>query len=483
MALFFDQEWFNRALADIGSDRVRLGLTLGLDEEAMAEIWKDQRELSASEVAVIARVLQKSPLEVANHAGVSTPVPHNVTGNDQQRLAVLEAAAARLRAQLAGPKKRLIFLITEDWYFQSHRVPLATDAMARGFEVTLATRFSEGRLAMQAKGIIPFDLPWRRGLPNFGDLKAFVRLFGLYRKSRPVMVHHVALKSVLLGTMAARLAGVEQIINAIAGLGYMFTSATPRARILRAVFSLAARLLLRGRNITMIFQNADDRDRLCALIGRDPASCEIVPGAGIDIAQYPDCPARDGDETIIALVARMLAIKGVDLAVAAAKIARARGANLRLQLVGPVDQTNPSGLSADDLNAWSTDPGIEWLGHRSDIKAIWAQADIALLPSRGGEGLPKALLEAAASGRPLIGTDVAGIRDLVVDGVTGILVPPDNVEKLADAMVRLAQSAPLRAQYGAAARRHVSDGFSTDRVVRQIGTLHDRLWARISPRQ
>jgi glycosyltransferase involved in cell wall biosynthesis len=482
MALFFDQAWFDKALAQMGRDRHALGQALGLDDEAMAEIWKDQRELSVSDVAIIAAFLNQPASEIANRAGVSTPVPSS-PASERQKLAELENAAARLRAKLNGPQKRLIFLITEDWYFMSHRVPLALDALARGFQVTLAARFSQGRESLSAQNIDLLELPWRRGLPNWGDVHTLFLLTRFYRRQRPLLVHHVALKSALLGTLAARLAGVEQIICAIAGLGYMFTEQTLRARMLRLVFSILAKALLVHPRVSLLFQNADDRDRLCRLIGRDPMTCEIVPGAGIEVRDYPDCPAVVRDEVVVALVARMLQIKGVDLAVAAVRLARARGAKVRLQLVGPVDQTNPSGLSKADLEAWAQDPGIDWLGHQSDIPAIWRQADIALLPSRGGEGLPKALLEAAACGRPLIGTDVAGIRDLVIDGRTGLLVPPNDVEALAQAMVQLAGDVDLRARMGASARAHVAAGFSARRVVEQIGALHDRLWAKINFQQ
>jgi glycosyltransferase involved in cell wall biosynthesis len=176
----------------------------------------------------------------------------------------------------------------------------------------------------------------------------------------------------------------------------------------------------------------------------------------------------------------MLKIKGVDIAIEATRRARAQGVDVTLRLVGPVDQTNPSGFSESDLRAAATEPGIEWLGHQDDIAAIWRDADIALLPSLGGEGVPKSLLEAAACGMPLIGTDVAGIRDLVLDGVTGIRVKPGDSDDLARALVTLSGDDALRARYGAAARAHVEQGFSQARVVAQIGTLHEKLWNDIS---
>ncbi len=381
-------------------------------------------------------------------------------------------------------RPHLIFLTTEDWYFLSHRLVLARDAIARGWRVSLATRVSDGRAALEAEGIEVIALPWRRGgVPGFGDLRALWRLVKLYRQARPDIVHHVALKAAVIGTMAARLAGVASIVNAVAGLGFIFTASNLRARLYRFIFAAIAAPLFRTPKVTLLFQNQDDRRILCTILALEPALCPIVRGAGVDLDQFAPQPIRSGRAVTVALVARMLRIKGVDLAVDAVRRARDQGADIRLLLVGPIDSANPSALSQADLDQFGAINGIEYLGPRSDIASVWAQADIALLPSRGGEGVPKALLEAAACARVLVGTDVAGIRDVVIDDVTGLLVPPDHVNALAEALVRLASDDNLRRRLGLAARALVEDGFGQAQVVRRIAALHAGLLGKAKRRQ
>ncbi len=381
-------------------------------------------------------------------------------------------------------RPHLIFLTTEDWYFLSHRLVLARDAIARGWRVSLATRIGDGRAALEAEGIEIIPLPWRRGgLPGLGDLRTLWRLVKLYRQTRPDIVHHVALKAALIGTLAARLAGVASIVNAIAGLGFIFTARNLRARLYRALFANIAAPLFRTPKVTLLFQNQDDRQVLCRILALDPDMCPIVRGAGVDLDRFTPQPVRSGPAVTVALVARMLRIKGVDLAVEAVGRARDLGANIRLQLVGPIDQANPSALSRSELDRYAGLPGVEYLGPRDDIAAIWAQADIALLPSRGGEGVPKALLEAAACARVLVGTDVAGIRDVVLDGVSGILVSPDDAHALAQALVRLAQDDDLRQRLGMGARSLAEDRFGQAQVIRRIAALHAGLLGKAKRRQ
>jgi glycosyltransferase involved in cell wall biosynthesis len=370
----------------------------------------------------------------------------------------------------------LIFVTTEDWYFLSHRAGLARDALAAGFDVVLATRVGAARAELDALGVRVIDLPWRRGgRPSLGDLRALARLTYLYQRERPALVHHVALKSILIGSLAARLSGARRVINAVAGLGYVFTDDGPRARAFRKAFGIVGPALLRRPEITMLFQNRDDQARLAEILGLSPELLELVPGAGVDLQRFRPSPEPAGTEIVVTVVARMLRIKGIDLAVDAVRRARALGAPVRLRLVGDDDPTNPSTIAPEVLRSWAAEPGFEWLGRRKDVDVVWRETHIALLPSRGGEGLPKALLEAAATGRPLVGTDVPGIRDLVINDVTGILVPSDDPERLCQALVTLASDPSLRLRLGMGARTHVERGYGDAAVARQVGEIHARL--------
>lgn len=375
----------------------------------------------------------------------------------------------------AAPQ-RLIFLVTEDWYFVSHRLDLARDAIARGMEVIVACRIGDHGETLRAAGVTIVPLPWRRGgLPGLADLATLWRLIRLYRETRPALVHHVALKAILMGSLAAALARVPARLNAVAGLGFVFTDGGIKARAFRLVFAGLGRILMRGTRVHTLFQNADDRDRLIRLLGLDPARTTLVPGAGVDLDRFAPSPPPDGPDMVVALVARMIAIKGVDRAVAAVRLARARGVAVRLDLVGDTDPTNPSAITPAQLSAWGAEPGIRWLGRRDDIPALWRASDVALLPSRGGEGVPKALIEAAACARPLIGTDVPGIRDIVRPGETGILVPDGDVGALADALARLSADPALRRRLGAGARAMAEAELGATRIIARIGALQAAL--------
>ncbi len=371
----------------------------------------------------------------------------------------------------------LVFVTTEDWYFLSHRLGLAQAEQRRGQRLALAARIEQGGAARLAKADIEaIALPWRRGgFSLLRDLLAVARLYHLYRRRRPRLVHHVALKPILLGTLAARMAGTHPIVNAVAGLGFMFTAKTWRARFLRFLFVILARPLMRGAQCHFLFQNPSDRAVLSKLLRLNPEQTHLIAGVGIDLAHYPALPAPENPGIIVALVARMLAIKGIDLAVAAIQRLRQEGLAIHLDLFGALDPGNPSAFTKAQIDIWQAQGGVTWHGHVEDIATVWGRADIAILPSRGGEGLPKALLEAAACARPMVGSDVPGIASLVIDGVTGIRVAVENVEGLAIALRRLADDRALRLAMGLRARAHIAAQFSAEQIQEALGALHQRL--------
>lgn len=361
-------------------------------------------------------------------------------------------------------KPRLLFLVSEDWYFLSHRMPLAEAARDAGFEVYVATRVSDKDEVIRAAGLHLLPIALNRGGVNpLHDLSVLADLIRIYRKVRPDVVHHVAVKPVLYGTVAAWFSGCRNVINALAGLGFVFTSASTKARLLRPLLRGMFRLLLGGARCRLIVQNRDDR-RLFIDSGLvAPGRISLIPGSGVDIGQLRPWPEPPGPVRA-ALVARMLWDKGVGEAVAAARILKQRGVPLEVVLVGRPDPANPRSISQAQLEAWRDEGVVRLAGHRDDIAAVWRENHIGLLPSYR-EGMPKALLEAAACGRPLVSTDVTGCRECVEDGINGLLVPLGDAEKLADALQRLAEDAALRHRLGAGARHLAETRFSLDSVI------------------
>lgn len=370
-------------------------------------------------------------------------------------------------------KPLVLFLVTEDWYFLSHRLPMARAARDAGFRVAVATRVGEAAQAIVAEGFEVFPLRLRRrGAGIGGELVAIAELVMLYRRLRPAIVHHVALKPAVYGSLAARLAGIGAVVNSVAGLGYAFIGREFKARLLKTAMLTAFRMLFRGRNRWVVVQNHDDYRLFVDNHLTAPERTLIIRGSGVDTDAFqmrdePPGPLR------VALVARMLWDKGVGEAVAAARRLRQWQVPVRLVLVGAPDPANPKSIPEAELRRWQDEGVVEWWGHRADIAEVWRQCAIAVLPSYR-EGLPKSLLEAAACGRPMVATDVPGCRELVRHEGNGLLVPAQDAEALAHAVRRLAEDAALRQSLGAHARRDVESHFSATTIARQTAALYRR---------
>lgn len=369
---------------------------------------------------------------------------------------------------------KLLFLVTEDWYFCSHRLPLARAAKAAGYEVIVATRVGRHGEAIVAEGFKLIPIGLRRSSHNpLRELFAIAEIAAIYRRERPDIVHHVALKPVLYGSLAARLARVPGVVNALAGMGYVFSSATLKARLLRPLVVGAFRLLLGARNSLLILQNPDDRRMLVDSGVADAQRTRLIRGSGVDIGSFMPTP-EPGGIPVVMLPSRMLQDKGVMEFVEAARLLRQRGVVARFVLVGDSDSENSAAIPDTQLEAWHKDGVIEWWGRCENMPEVLAQAHIVCLPSYR-EGLPKVLLEAAACGRPLVATDVPGCREIVIDGSNGLLVPPRDREALASAIGRLLAAPELRAKMGKRGRELAETDFSVDQVVRQTLAVYREL--------
>ncbi|MBL8670118.1 MAG: glycosyltransferase family 4 protein [Alphaproteobacteria bacterium] len=377
----------------------------------------------------------------------------------------------------------LLFLVTEDWYFCSHRLPLARAALREGFRVAVMCRVNRHAEIIRANGIALH--PWgldRRSLGPRAEMEALIEVVRLYKSERPTLVHHLALKPIIYGSIAARTAGVPHGVNALAGLGTVFTEESWRARALRRAVAALLRLTVNGRSLYFLSQNADDLVRLQRAGVLKPATpAGVIRGSGVDTAHFAPMPEPPAPPVVAALVARMLRSKGVPTFVAAARILMARGAPVRLRLVGAPDPASPASVTAAEIEGWVSEGVVDWAGHVDDVRAVWRDAHIGVLPSSYGEGLPKSLLEAAACGRPVIATDIAGCREIARHGETGLLVTKNDPAALADAIERLASDAEMRRGLGSGARALVERELSADVVVRETLALYRRLLGPLYP--
>jgi glycosyltransferase involved in cell wall biosynthesis len=363
----------------------------------------------------------------------------------------------------------LVIVVNEARFFLTHRLPLADAAHGAGYAVHIAVpRRSDGfgDLAAHAasNGLVLHDIPLdRRGMNPASEARLLTRLLGLYRRLRPAVVHHVTVKPVLYGSLAARAARVPRVVNAVAGLGYLHLARGWRARAARAAVRRLYRAAFDAPGVRVVFQNGDDR---AAFVGAGlvpaPRAVLVRGGSGVDLARFRVRPAPDG-APIVMLPARMLWDKGVGEFVEAARLLRARGLGARFVLVGDTD-VNRAAVPRARLAGWQAEGVVEWWGRRDDMPEVLAAASVVVLPSYR-EGCPKVLLEAAACGRAIVTTDVAGCRDVVTPEREGLLVPARDAAALADAIAALVTDAPRRAACAAAARRRAEAEFGVGRVV------------------
>jgi glycosyltransferase involved in cell wall biosynthesis len=367
-------------------------------------------------------------------------------------------------------KPKLLFVVTEDWYFVSHRLPLAVEALAAGYNVVVATRVRQHSELIEKAGIrlVPFEMSRRMGNP----LRELIGLILLYRRERPDIVHHVALKPVLYGSMAVCLGGSPAQVNAVAGLGWLFIS---RSRLARFVSPAIRWLLARFLGVPrcrVIVQNPDDEELLIKA-GIPESRLRMVRGAGVDITVFS--PDKEPPEPICVMMAtRILWDKGVGEFVDAARRLKQLGTEVRFVLVGEPDIDNPASVPEARLKAWQKENLVEWLGHCDDMATAFNTAHVVCLPSYR-EGLPKVLIEAAACGKPIVTTDVPGCREVVRDGENGFLVPVRDFKGLSDALCRLIESSELREQMGKRSREIALAEFSSEHIIAQTLNIYKEL--------
>lgn len=373
-------------------------------------------------------------------------------------------------------KTKLLYFVSEDWYFCSHRLSLAVAAKNAGYDVIVVTRVNNdgARILQAGLRLIPLNMS-RRGMSPFEEFAVIWNLFLICQKERPDIVHHVAIKPVLYGTIAALFFKVC-IINALAGMGWLFTSETWRARAMRKLVLVFFRILL--PKTTVIVQNKDDERFVQGLGCRQ---VHMIRGAGVDVDAIRPSPEPSGP-CVVLLVGRMLRDKGVEEYVAAAQILKSRGRIVRMLLVGAPDDQNPASIPINRLEQWKASGVIEWLGHRDDVPELLAKSHIVCLPSYR-EGVPKSLLEGLSAGRPLVATDVPGCREVVQDGINGLLVPVKDSFSLANALDKLILSSELRHKMGKASRDFAVTEFSSQRIEGETLNLYFQLTENINIQQ
>ncbi len=380
--------------------------------------------------------------------------------------------------------KKILFVITEFSFFKSHYFERAAAAAESGYEVYVATKMTNKEYRNEINDNIKYiNVNFNRsGVNPYSEFLTIISLWLIMRKVAPHIIHNVALKPILYGSIAAKLICKDcYVVNAPVGMGYIFTSERFGAKILRPVVSNLLKYAFKGNFVKVIFENKDDLSEFSIKGKIKKTNCILIRGAGVDIDKFYPIKKNinhNNHMPSVTLVARMLIEKGVIEFISAAKIVNSAGVIVNFNLVGDPDTSNPSSIERSYLESMSGHNGLNWYGYTEDVFKIYSKTDIACLPSYR-EGLPKSLLEAAACGLPIITTDAIGCREVVIDGLNGLLIPVKSAESIASAIVYLVNEPELRLKMGLMSREIAVNHFSNNIVIRETLDLYNELIFKI----
>lgn len=375
----------------------------------------------------------------------------------------------------AREKAVVLYIVNVDWFFLSHRLPVALMMQSAGFDVHVAGA-STGKEELFKRYGLAFHavLIPRQGMNPVQALEVLWRLRSLCRRVRPTLVHNITMKPILFGTFAARLAGASSIVNAVPGLGVAFTATGFRIALIRFGITAVLRLVARIRGTHFMVQNEENRDFLLSRVGIAPERIALIKGAGVEVDKVPERPEPQGTPRVV-FAARLLRQKGILDFVAVARLLAQEGVSAEFVVAGPIDTGNPSSISEMEIRRWVDEGVVEWLGDCDDIIDLFARSHVVCLPTYYGEGVPKVLIEAAAAARAIVTTDIPGCRDIVRDRWNGLLVPPRNREALAEALRELLSNPDMRKHMGKRGRDLAKQEFDLSLVLEQTRTVYERL--------
>ena len=374
--------------------------------------------------------------------------------------------------------RKVLFVVNVDWFFLSHRLPIALEALRQGYEVHIATTLTDKITVLQGHGLVVHSLSLdRSGAGLWTAIHEVWQIYRVCKNVNPDVVHLVTIKPVLFGGLAARLAGVPAVVAAISGLGFVFVAKGLKAIIRRWLVGTLYGLALGHHNLKVIFQNPDDLACVARFAHLSEQKVTIIRGSGADLTQYCVMPFPTGVPVVV-LAARLLVAKGIREFVQSAQILRQRGLSAqdaRFVIVGKPDPANPASLRPDELAQWAEEGVVEFWGHRTDMPQVMEAAHVTVLPSYYGEGLPKVLIEAAACGRAVVTTDHPGCRDAIEPNKTGLLVPIKNALALADAIEYLIKNPDVIKRMGAAGRALAEKEFAIEKIVAEHMKIYQKV--------
>jgi len=372
----------------------------------------------------------------------------------------------------------VLYLVNVDWFFISHRLPLALEAIRKGYSVHVGCAISDYESLLKSHGITVHSLNTSRKKNTiFSSISAIRELIALYKRVKPDLVHLITIKPVLLGGIAARICKIPGVIIAISGLGFVYTSQDYFAYLRKKFINFLYYLALSHPNIRVIFQNRDDLETISSISKIQFKQCVLIQGSGVEIDRYEYSKPLT-TEPIVLMASRVLRDKGVIEFIQASELLKERNISARFCLAGRLDPDNPASISHSELSSVNRKNIVEYLGHVEEMPNLLNRASIIVLPSYR-EGMPKILLEASAAGRAVVTTDVPGCRDAVEHNITGLIVPSRDVEALANAIAFLVENPDKLILFGKAGRELAIKNFNLDRIVAEHFHCYESLLEKI----
>lgn len=372
--------------------------------------------------------------------------------------------------------KKLLFLVHVDWGFICHRLPIAIEAQKKGYEVHIAAGITDKKEELLSYGFLVHDLPIKRSSINLlSEIKLLKSIYSLVKETKPDVIHLVTIKPVIYGGLISRILKVKNVVAAIPGLGSIFTNPDWKAKLIKPIISQLYKQSLSHPNMAIIFQNESNRSIIETITNIDRNKTYLIPGSGIDLAKYKPNSKKDNKTITVTMASRLLYSKGVLEFIEASKAVKHN--HVIFQLAGTPDPDNRYSVSEADFEEWKTKDHVKILGHIEDIPSLLEQSDIFILPSYYGEGLSKALIEAAACGLAVITTDMPGCRDAIIPNITGLLIPPRDTTALVSAIEKLVNDDDLRKNMGDAGRKLAEERYSIEQVVATHLAIYQKLWS------
>lgn len=360
---------------------------------------------------------------------------------------------------------KILYVINVDWFFISHRLPIALEAQKKGFEVHIASGITKHLKVLEDYGFKVYPLKLKRGkISIWFDIILIFQLLSIFYKVKPKILHLITIKPIIFGGILAKFFNIYALVYSIPGLGHTFIDKGFVASSRRFLIKYFYKFSLSNKNKKVILQNKYNKSVLQNFIVMKNEEIVLIPGSGVDLSVFKYKPQFNGNITFT-MACRLIREKGVWEYVNAAKIVCSKHPNINFQLAGSLDLENPSSLSQEDLDFISKNTPVKLCGEISNMLGVLQKSHVVVLPSYYGEGVPKILIEAAAVGRAIITTDMPGCRDVIIDKYSGYLVPPRNIDKLVEVFEKILLKSPSFVEMGINARKLAEKKFDINHVV------------------